>query len=84
MITYSILQFYCLIYFPPHFLDSNSILTSRENVIDDALIARLMQMVEAVVAAEVVYCNSREADMPEALAVDDNWFVFERDEREML
>ena len=82
MITYSILQFYCLIYFPPHFLDLNSILTSRENVIDDALIARWMQMVEAVVAAEVVYCNSREADMPEAL-VDDNLFELERDVRGM-
>ena len=39
-------------------------------------------MVEAVVAAEVVYCNSREADMPEAL-VDDNLFELERDVRGM-
>ena len=82
MITYSILQLYCLIYFPPHFLDLNSILTTHENVIDDALIAKWRQMVEVVVAAEVVYCNSREADMPEAL-VDDNLFELERDVRGM-
>ena len=55
---------------------------SHESVVGGVWIVKWQQK-EAVVVAEVVYYSSREADMPEALAVDDNLFVFEKDVREM-
>ena len=73
--------YYCLIYFPLH-PGLNSILKIHESAIGDVWIAEWQQK-GVVVEVEIVHYSSREADMPEALAVDDNLFVFERGEKEM-